>query len=89
LDADEARLLPSFRTGKRTVTDKKVTDLLLPLPVARGGGIILKRNSTLRGAYIDIAQELNLKVDIRRICSRFGGNQARRIGGLAHAARIP
>lgn len=67
MDADESRLfaVPSA-PGKRTYTDKKVTDLLYRCQSRAAAGDHFEEEFDLIAArYIDIAQELNLKVDIR------------------------
>lgn len=67
MDADETRLfvVPSA-PGKRTYTDKKVTDLLYRCQARAAAGDHFEEEFDLIAArYIDIAQELNLKVDIR------------------------
>ncbi len=67
MDADEARqfIVPSA-PGKRTYTDKKVTDLLYRCQMRAAAGDHFEEEFDLIAArYVDIAQELNLKVDIR------------------------
>ncbi len=67
MDSDEARLfaVPSA-PGKRTYTDKKVTDLLYRCQSrAAAGDHFEEEFDLIAQRYIDIAQELNLKVDIR------------------------
>lgn len=66
MDADEARLfiVPSA-PGKRTYTDKKVTDLFYRCQSRAAAGDHFEEEFDLIAArYMDIAQELNLKVDI-------------------------
>ena len=68
VQADEARLfvVPSA-PGKRTYTDEKITDLLFQChALAEAGEHFEHVFDIIAQRYIDIAHELNLKLDIRR-----------------------